>query len=37
MLQRDLKALLEKGLVSEVGAAPTGPARHWRLAIGTAG
>ena len=36
-LQRDLKALLEKGLPSEVGAAPTDPARHFGLPDGIAG
>ena len=35
-LQRDLKALLEKGLLSEAGASPTDPTRHYRLAGGIA-
>ena len=33
-LQRDLKALVEKGLVVEAGTAPTDPARHYRLVDG---
>ena len=33
-LQRDLKALVVKGLVAEAGNAPTDPARHYRLADG---
>ena len=36
-LERDLKALLEKGLLAEVAVAPTDPARHYRLANGIAG
>ena len=32
--QRDLKALLEKGLLAEAGTAPTNPTRHYRLADG---
>lgn len=35
-LQRDLKALQEKGLLSEAGAKPTDPKRHYRLADGIA-
>ena len=31
-LQRDLKALVAKGLVAEAGTAPTDPTRHYRLA-----
>ena len=33
-LQRDLKALVEKGLLAEAGTAPTDPARHYRMADG---
>ena len=33
-LQRDLRALVEKGLVVEAGTAPTDPARHYRLVDG---
>ena len=31
-LQRDLRALVEKGLLVEAGTAPTDPTRHYRLA-----
>ena len=31
-LQRDIRMLLEKGLLCEVGATPTDPTRHYRLA-----
>ena len=30
-LQRDLKAMVEKGLLVERGAGPTDPTRHYRL------
>ena len=33
-LQRDLRALVEKGLLAEAGTAPTDPTRHYRLADG---
>ena len=33
-LQRDLRALVEKGLLAEAGTAPTDPTRHYRLAAG---
>lgn len=33
-LQRDLKALVEKGLFAKAGTAPTDPTRHYRLAEG---
>ena len=33
-LRRDLKALLEKGLLADGGSAPTDPTRHYRLADG---
>ena len=33
-LQRDLKALVEKGLLVEAGTAPTDPTRHYRLVDG---
>ena len=33
-LQRDLKALLEKGLLAKASTAPTDPTRHYRLADG---
>ena len=36
-LHRDLKALLEKGLLSDAGAAPTDPTRHYQLADGIGG
>ncbi len=35
-LQRDLRALVEKGLLTEAGTAPTDPTRHYRLADGLA-
>ena len=31
-LQRDLKALVDKGLLAERGTGPTDPTRHYRLA-----
>ena len=36
-LQRDLRALVERGLFAEVGTGPTDPTRHYRLADGLAG
>ena len=33
-LQRDLRALVEKGLLAEAGTAPTDPTRYYRLADG---
>ena len=33
-LQRDLRALVEKGLLVEAGTGPTDPTRHYRLADG---
>ena len=36
-LQRDLKSLLEKGLLSESGVTPTDPTRHYHLAEGISG
>ena len=36
-LQRDLKSLLEKGLLAESGVTPTDPTRHYRLAKGISG
>ena len=33
-LPRDLRALVEKGLLAEAGTAPTDPTRHYRLAEG---
>ena len=36
-LERDLKARLEQGLLSEAGTAPTDPTQHDRLADGFLG
>jgi len=36
-LQRDLKAMVEKGLIVERGSGPTDPTRHYRLAESIAG
>ena len=36
-LQRDLKSVLEQGLLADSGVAPTDPTRHYRLADGISG
>jgi DNA-binding HxlR family transcriptional regulator len=36
-LQRDLKSMVDKGLLSERGTGPTDPTRHYRLAEGLLG